>query len=100
RAREAVDAPGLHRADDVEAVVQEGAATGQRQVPQVAVAAFVHARAGVEVEALELAVEHEVDDTAHGVGAVGSRGAAGDHVHAAHQRGGEGVDVHRALFRR
>ena len=50
----------------------------------------------IRLEAVEILVEDQVDDTAHRVGAPGSRGAAGHHVNALDQRRGDGAEVHAA----
>ena len=71
-----VDVARFDRADDVDALADVGAAR-EGCVPVLAVAVeVVHARAGAELDALELAVEDEVRHTAQRIRAVGRRGAA------------------------
>src|SRR6201999_4414407 len=48
---------------------------------------------GVDLDAFEVRVQYEVDDTRDGVGAVHSRGAAREDVHALDQSGGDLIDV-------
>jgi hypothetical protein len=54
---------------------------------------LIEAVLAIQADALELRIHDEVDDAGHGVGAVDRRGAAGEDVDAANDRGGDEVDV-------
>ncbi len=56
--------------------------------------AVAHLQIGLE--AFELLVEHQVDHAGHRVGALGGRGAAGHHLDAPHQGGGQGGEIDAA----
>src|SRR5690606_34599162 len=90
-----LDVTRLYRADEVQAVAHLGAASNG-EVPALVVAFVGDTGAGVQHQPLEFAVEDEVDDTTHGVGAIGRGSTAGHYVHGADQRGRQCVDVDRA----
>ena len=69
-------------------------AADERLLP---VAFLAHAVLNVEVDAFEVALEHEIDDTGNGVRTVDGRGAAGDHLDPIDGRCRNGVDVHDEL---
>src|SRR5690606_10771521 len=54
---------------------------------------LMSAHAGADIEALELAVQDEVDRAADCIRAVGRRSAASNHVDTAHQRGWDHVHI-------
>ena len=58
----------------------------QRADGQVAVVVLVHAIVGIDPQAFELGVHHEVDNAGDGIGTVGGRGTAGQHVNALDHR--------------
>ena len=78
-------------------VVEETVAAGDAEVVVLAILLVGDARGVLRLDAFELAVQHEVDDAGHGVGAIGCRGAARDDVDALHERGREVVDVDAAV---
>ena len=97
-AHDLIDVPRLDRTDDIETLADLGAA-GDGDVPILAfVIELVHAGAGRELQALELAVKDEVRNAAEGVRAVGGRSAARDDVDGTHQRRREGIDIDRATL--
>ena len=57
-----------------------------------------NARIELVLDAAEILVEDEVDHPGDGVGTVDRRGAAGDHVDAAHQRLRQGADIDAAVL--
>ncbi len=52
---------------------------------------------GRQLQAREVAADLEIDDPGDGVGAVGGRGAPGDHLDVLDHRHGDGVEVDRAV---
>ena len=89
-----VDAAVVEGRDDVDLVTDLGTA-GDRHLAVEAVAALGHTGAGAELQALELAIEHEVDHTADRVSAVLGRGTAGDDVDILDEALGQHADVDR-----
>ena len=73
-----------------------GKPRGQRRRIVLVVARVGDAALDVDLEAGEIGVEHEVHDAAHGIRAIGRRGAAGHDFHALDQRIGQQIDVERA----
>ncbi len=65
----------------------------QRLEPLAAVVVVVDAARHVDAEAFVIGVEHEVDDAGDRVRPIDRTGAAGQHVDAFDQRGGDHVDV-------
>src|SRR5690606_20468670 len=75
-----VNVTALHRADHVQAIIQEASAAGDGQVPVLAVHALGDTGGDTGLEAFELTIQNEVDDTGQGVRAIGRGGPARDHV--------------------
>lgn len=86
------DVAGFIGPDDVE-LFPYLKAGGNAGVPAESIAKFGLPCAAADLQTLELPVDDEVGHPAKCVGAVGGGGTAGHHVHGAHQRGGQGVDV-------
>ena len=61
--------------------------------PGAVVIVLVLAELVIELDALEIIDHQEIDHPGHGVGAIGRRGAAGQHLDALDQRAGDLVDV-------
>ena len=80
------------RTDDIEAIA-ELVTEGDAHVVVAAVVAAGLTRLGVDLGALELGVEQEVDHTGHGVCAVAGRCTASDGLDALEQHVREDVDV-------
>ncbi len=78
---------------DVAAVLGEVAAPGGARVLDLVVAAIGVAHLGVELQALEVPLQHVVDDTGDRVGAVDGRAAALHHLDAIQQAGRHDVGV-------
>ena len=87
----------VRRNDDAAPVVRE-AGTGRELKPIAAMIEQVGiTRLGAAADAVEILVEHQVDDTGDGVRAPGGRGAAGHDVDALHQDGRHGAEVDDAV---
>src|SRR5690606_34049142 len=70
----------LHARQEVGATVEEVPAEGDRRLHFLVVIALGLTVVAVDLQAVEVLEQDEVDDPGHGVGAVGGRGAPGAHV--------------------
>ncbi len=77
------------------AVAAVGHAGVAGELVVVAVARRILAEAGLQAAALFCALEHDVDHTGNGVGAVLRRGAVAQHFHPCDGRDRDGVQIHR-----
>src|SRR5690606_33298224 len=89
----------LDRAYQVQPTIHELLASGEGKAPRLAVAELIHARAGLHPDALELAIQYEVRYAAHRIRAISGGRTARDDIDAAHERGGEGIDVDVPVLR-
>jgi len=77
----------------MQVVIEESLAGGGLDQGLAVVAIGGDATLNIGLEAFKLLVGDEVHHAADGVGAIGGRGAAGDHVHAVDQQLGKFTDV-------
>jgi hypothetical protein len=97
---DAADPHIVEAGHDVPAAAAEAGAAGQRQPALLAVVLPGYAARNRRPDALQVVLEDDVDDPGDGVRTVGGRGAAGDHLDAIDEQGGNDLEVDRAGGRR
>ena len=86
--------------DDIAPAIGEVAAGGEFQIVARGIAFIADAVESADLEALEIILHHEVDDTGHRVRTIDRRCTAGHDLDARHQRGRDQVQVDHAVLRR